>query len=60
MAMVCHKTASVYRRYAIVDEAMHQEAAAKLDAWASDRRGRADTERLGQLDRFASRALTNG
>ena len=34
MAMVGHKTESIYRRYAIVDEQMHREAAAKLDAWA--------------------------
>jgi integrase len=31
MAMVGHKTESIYRRYAIVDAAMLQEAAAKLD-----------------------------
>lgn len=30
MAMVGHKTESIYRRYAIVDEAIHREAAAKL------------------------------
>lgn len=34
MAMVGHKTESIYRRYAIVDEAMHREGAAKLDTWA--------------------------
>ena len=28
-----HKTESIYRRYAIVDEAMQREAAARLDAW---------------------------
>jgi len=33
MAMVGHKTESIYRRYAIVDEAMLREAAARLDAW---------------------------
>jgi integrase len=33
MAMVGHKTESIYRRYAIVDEQMHREAAAKLDTW---------------------------
>jgi hypothetical protein len=31
MAMVGHKTESIYRRYAIVDEAMQHEAAAKID-----------------------------
>ena len=35
MAMVGHKTESIYRRYAIVDEQMHREAA-KLDLWTSD------------------------
>lgn len=34
MAIVGHKTESIYRRYAIVDEAMQREAAARLDAWA--------------------------
>ena len=33
MSIVGHKTASIYRRYAIVDEAMQREAAARLDAW---------------------------
>lgn len=33
MSLVGHKTESVYRRYAIVDEAMQREAAARLDAW---------------------------
>jgi hypothetical protein len=32
MKMVGHKTESVYRRYAIVDEAMLQEGAQKLEA----------------------------
>jgi hypothetical protein len=35
MAMVGHKTDSIYRRYAIVDEAMTHEAAAKLNDYAS-------------------------
>ena len=30
MAMVGHKTESIYRRYAIVDEGMLKESAAKL------------------------------
>ena len=34
MSMVGHKTESIYRRYAIVDEAMQREAAVRLDAWA--------------------------
>jgi hypothetical protein len=33
MSMVGHKTESIYRRYAIVDEAMLREAAARLDAY---------------------------
>jgi integrase len=35
MAMVGHKTESIYRRYAIVDEAMLKEGAAKLAVYAS-------------------------
>jgi hypothetical protein len=34
MSMVGHKTESIYRRYAIVDEAMQREAAVRLDIWA--------------------------
>ena len=52
MAMVGHKTESIYRRYAIVDEQMHREAAAKLDAWASDQKTKAEAERKGQVKRF--------
>jgi integrase len=37
MKMVGHKTESIYKRYAIVDEQMHREAAAKLGAFASGR-----------------------
>jgi hypothetical protein len=33
MSIVGHKTESICRRYAIVDEAMQQEAAALLDAY---------------------------
>ena len=35
MSIVGHKTESIYRRYAIVDEAMQREAAARLDAFAA-------------------------
>jgi len=52
MAMVGHKTESIYRRYAIVDEAMHREAAAKLDLWAVEQQAKAEAERKGQLKRF--------
>jgi hypothetical protein len=34
MAMVGHKTESIYRRYAIVDEVMLHEGGAKLAAYA--------------------------
>jgi hypothetical protein len=34
MAMVGHKTEAIYRRYAIVDEVMLREGAAKLAAYA--------------------------
>ena len=33
MSLVGHKTEAIYRRYAIVDEGMQREAAARLDAW---------------------------
>jgi integrase len=39
MAMVGHKTESIYRRYAIVDEAMLREGAAKLAAGPNRRAG---------------------
>jgi integrase len=52
MAMVGHKTEAIYRRYAIVDEAMHREAASKLDAWAEQQKGRC-AEAKGLLKQFA-------
>jgi integrase len=55
MAMVGHKTESIYRRYAIVDEQMHREAAAKLDAWNVEQQAKADAERKGQVKRFKKR-----
>jgi hypothetical protein len=39
MAMVGHRTASIYRRYAIVDEAMLLESAEKLAAFHSANKG---------------------
>lgn len=42
MAMVGHRTEAIYRRYAIVDEAMLREGAAKLAARSSGRAGLAD------------------
>ena len=35
MAMVGHRTEAIYRRYAIVDEAMLREGGAKMAAYAS-------------------------
>ena len=55
MAMVGHKTESIYRRYAIVDEAMHREASSKLDVSASEEKAKAAAERRGQIKRFKSR-----
>ena len=55
MAMVGHKTESIYRRYAIVDEAMHREAAAKLDVWAVEQQAKAEATRKGQVKRFKKR-----
>jgi integrase len=55
MSMVGHKTESIYRRYAIVDSAMQQEAAVKLDAWATEQKAKAEAERKGQVQRFEKR-----
>lgn len=56
MAMVGHETESIYRRYAIVDESMHREAAALLDSWHAEQKAKAAAERRGQLRRFKKRA----
>jgi integrase len=55
MAMVGHKTESIYRRYAIVDEQMYREAAAKLDTWNVEQQAKAEVERKGQVKRFKKR-----
>jgi integrase len=52
MQMVGHKTEAIYRRYAIVDEQMHREGAAKLEAWSLEMQAKAKAERKGQLRRF--------
>jgi len=52
MQMVGHQTESIYRRYAIVDESMHREAAALLDDWAAEQKAKAAAERRGELRRF--------
>jgi hypothetical protein len=54
MAMVGHKTESIYRRYAIMDEAMHREAAAKLDTWNIEQQAKAEVAQ-GQVRRFKKR-----
>jgi hypothetical protein len=53
--MVGHKTDSIYQRYAIVDEQMHREAAAKLDVWNTEQKAKAEAERRAQLRRFNRR-----
>jgi len=45
MSMVGHKTESIYRRYAIVDEQMQREAAARLDACTAMTAPQADRHR---------------
>ena len=55
MAMVGHETESIYRRYAIVDESMHREAAALLDAFTAAQKAKAAAERRGELRRFRKR-----
>jgi integrase len=52
MQMVGHQTESIYRRYAIVDESMHREAAALLDTFAVAQKAKAASERRGELRRF--------
>jgi hypothetical protein len=51
MSLVGHKTESIYRRYAIVDEAMQREAAARLDAWIAAPPAAASTATLTALRR---------
>jgi hypothetical protein len=45
----------IYRRYAIVDEQMHREAAAKLDVWHDEQQAKAEAARKGQVKRFKKR-----
>jgi integrase len=56
MAMVGHQTESIYRRYAIVDETMHREAAERLDVWAAEQKAKADVERKGRVRKFRTRS----
>ena len=54
MAMVGHKTESIYRRYAIVDEAMHRDAGEKLNAFATGKPAQKKTALVRQFKRRAS------
>ena len=58
--MVGHTTDSIYQQYAIVDEQMHREAAAKLDAWNAEQNAEAEAQRKGQLRRFRKRRSRQG
>lgn len=55
MKMVGHKTESIYRRYAIQDEVMLREAAAKLEAWTT---AQTPTPPKGQLAAFPTAETT--
>jgi integrase len=52
MSMVGHETESIYRRYAIQDEVMLREGAARLDAYAVEQKAKAKNVRRGELRRF--------
>jgi hypothetical protein len=58
MKLVGHKTESIYRRYAITDEAMLQEAGAKLSAfhrsWVKVGSKSGDTEAREQISESSS------
>jgi integrase len=58
MSIVGHKTESIYRRYAIVDESMQREAAARLDAFTSALPPASTT--TGTIAAFASKAAKTG
>lgn len=51
MAMVGHKTESVYRRYAIVDAGVLRDAAAKIDL-AANGTIQGQTPRSGRVAKF--------
>jgi hypothetical protein len=48
------QTESIYRRYAIVDEAMHREAAARLDAYGGTP---APPSKTGTVSTFTTKAV---
>jgi hypothetical protein len=50
MQMVGHQTESIYRRYAIVDESMHREAAALLNDFSNKQKAKAAAERKDSCD----------
>ena len=56
MAMVGHETESIYRRYAIQDEAMLREGAEKLAAWTDAQTAAVKAKTQGQLKAFKRRA----
>jgi len=55
MKMVGHETESIYRRYAIQDEVMLREGAARLDAYAAMQKVQARNARRGALRQFRTR-----
>jgi len=54
MALVGHETESIYRPYAIQDEAMVAEGSGKLQEWSVEQKAKAKAEKKDQLKRFAS------
>ena len=66
MQMSGHKTESVFRRYAIQDEATLREGSAKIDAWTEAQQAAAAAKIKGQVRRFRAprgvsrRVLKNG
>ena len=58
MSMVGHKTESIYRRHAIVDEAMQREAAARLDAFTAAPQSSKQTGRISTFRPTAAKVTT--
>src|SRR5262245_48805513 len=55
MSMVGHKTEAIYRRYAIVDEAMQKEAATPIDAWTGSPQPEGRTSRIVRIQKLTAR-----
>lgn len=55
MKMIGHLTESIFRRCAITDAVVMQDAAARYDAWLSAQTLAPTPEPAGQLKRFAAR-----